>query len=471
MTFYITTPIYYANDVPHLGHAYTTIAADALNRWLKLNGEETFFLTGTDEHGKKIAQVAEKANLSPKEFVDNLIPKFKKDWELLNIDYDIFLRTTDKEHKNIAQEIIQKIYESGDIYKGVYEGLYCVNCEAYYTEKDASDLKCPLHKKPLEKIKEETYFFRLSKYQKFLLDLYKKNPEFISPKKRKKEIINRVKEGLNDFSMSRSSFDWGIKLPFDKKHVAYVWFDALLNYYSATKGKEKFWPANLHLVGKEILWFHSVYLPAILKSANIELPKKIFAHGWLTVEGEKMGKSTGNAISIKELVSIAGSDSARYFLLRETPFGDDGDFSKNMLIERHNSELANKLGNLVSRISNLAEKYGMEKKEIKPSPIKKIKQKIENLEFDKAIYEIIHLIDDTNEYVQKQKPWETKDTKVIYEAANKIKEIAILISPFIPETSKKIAQVFNFEINLKSLNNPLGITKINKASILFEKIK
>ncbi len=476
MEKYFTTPIYYPNDVPHLGHAYTTIAADVLSRWNKLLGKEVFFLTGTDEHGKKLASTAEKAGKKPKEFIDNLIPEFKKAWESLNIEYDRFIRTTDPDHEKIVKEILQKVYDNGDIYKGEYEGLYCTSCEAYYTEKDAPDLKCPIHEKPLEKLKEESYFFRLSKYQKFLLDLYKKNPDFISPKTKRKEIINRVKEELRDFSISRTSFDWGIPLPFDKKHVTYVWFDALLNYYSATQSSEKlkkFWPADVHIIGKDIIWFHTVYWPAMLKSAGLELPKKVFSHGWWTINSKKMGKSAGNALKVQELIDIAGVDSARYFLLRETPFGDDGDFSEEMLVERHNNELANKLGNLVSRVSALAEKYSIEKTE-STLKIKDIKNKVEshlnNLEFDKALNEIFAFIDKCNEYIQDKKPWETQDKKVLYELSNAIKDISILLSPFIPETSEKIAKTFNFEISLDELDRPLKETNIKKAEILFKKI-
>ncbi|MDO8468119.1 MAG: methionine--tRNA ligase [Nanoarchaeota archaeon] len=365
--FYVTTPIYYPNDVPHLGHAYTSIAADVLARWNKVQNKDVFFLTGTDDHGKKIESTALAKGKKPKEFVDALIPEFKSAWKKLNIEYDRFIRTTDKDHEKVVQEILQKCYDNGDIYLGVYEGLYCTACEAYYTEREVLEGKCPIHHKALEYLKEESYFFKLSKYKKFLLDLYKKNSEFISPKNRRQEIINRVEEGLKDFSVSRTSFDWGIKLPFDKKHIAYVWFDALINYYTATreKGKEKFWPADVHIIGKDIIWFHTVYWPAMLKSAGIEMPKKVFAHGWWTVHNEKMGKSAGNAIKIDKLIGIAGADSARYFLLRSTPFGDDGNFSEEDLVARHNDELANKLGNLVSRVAALIEKYGIEKTENK----------------------------------------------------------------------------------------------------------
>jgi len=377
--FYITTPIYYPNDMPHIGHAYTTVAADVLTRWNKLLGKDVFFLTGTDEHGKKIENVAKSHNKTPKEFVDELVPKFKEAWKKLNIEYDYFIRTTDLQHEKVVQEILQKIYDKGDIYLGQYEGYYCTGCEAYYTEKDLIDGCCPIHKKKIELLKEESYFFKLSKYQKKLLDLYEKNPEFLLPKNRKKEVINRVKEGLNDLSISRTSFKWGIELPFDKKHIAYVWADALTNYYSATRinGKEKFWPADVHLIGKDILWFHAVYWPAILLAAGIKLPKTIFAHGWWTFNNEKISKSFGKVINVDELISIAGVDSARYFLLRNTTFGDDGDFSEKALIDRHNNELADKLGNLVSRVSALIEKNGIEKTKnslIKSLDIKKIEK-------------------------------------------------------------------------------------------------
>ncbi len=472
--FYITTPIYYPNDIPHLGHAYTTIAADTLARWNKLKGKHVFFLTGTDEHGKKLASTAEKAGKKPKEFIDELIPEFKKAWKQLNIEYDYFIRTTDKAHEKTVQEILQRVYERGDIYKGTYEGFYCTACEAYYTEKDAPNLHCPIHKRELETLKEETYFFRLSKYREFLLDLYKKNPQFILPKHRRQEIINRVQEELKDFSISRTSFSWGIPLPFDKKHVCYVWFDALLNYYSATKqkGKEKFWPADMHLIGKDILWFHAVYWPAMLKSAALELPKTVFAHGWLTVNNEKMGKSAGNAINIEKLVSIAGVDSARYFLLRETPLGEDGDFSEKMLIERHNNELANKLGNLVSRLSTLAEKYGLEKAKNLDSELiqKEVEECMQEYQLDKALHGIFAGIDRINEYLQKEKPWETHDTKVLYTAANALKNATILLSSFLPETCEKIAKTFNFKLDWKTLEAPLKISKIKKADILFKKL-
>jgi len=469
--FYITTPIYYPNDIPHIGHAYTTVAADILARWHKLQGENVRFLTGTDEHGKKIQTAAEKLGKTPKEFVDELIPKFKDAWKKLDIKYDRFIRTTDKDHEKKVQEVLKKVFDKGDIYLGKYEGYYCVGCEAYYTEKDLENGCCPIHKTKIEKLKEPSYFFKLSKYQKQLLEFYKKNSEFISPSFRKKEIINRVEEGLQDLSISRTSFDWGIKLPFDKKHVCYVWFDALLNYYSGADG---FWPADVHLVGKDILWFHSVIWPAMLFSAGIELPKKVFAHGWWTFDKEKISKSRGKVINVDELIGIAGVDAVRYFFFREAPFGEDGDFSEKALIERYNNELADKLGNLISRVAALDEKYGIEKTEnklLKKLKLKEIENHFEKLEIDKALNEIFAFIDNCNEYVQGKKPWETHDKKVLYELTDSIKAIAILISPFIPSSAEKIAKQFGFEINYKEIEKPLKIIKIKKGEILFKKIE
>lgn len=462
-TFYVTTPIYYTNDIPHIGHAYTTIAADILARWNRLQGKEVFFLTGTDDHGKKIAEAAKKSGKNPKEFTDSLVPKFKEAWKKLNVKYDKFIRTTDKEHEKVVSEILQKVYDKGDIYKGEYEGLYCVGCEAYYTEKDLIDgVLCPIHKTKVDKIKEESYFFRLSKYQQKLLEFYNKNSKFISPKSRRQEIINRIKEGLKDLSISRTSFKWGIPLPFDKKHVCYVWFDALFNYYSATREqrREKFWPPSVQLIGKDILWFHTVYWPAFLMSAGISLPEQVFAHGWWTFDKEKISKSRGKVINVDGLIAIAGVDSARYFLFRATPFGDDGDFSKQALINRHNNELANKLGNLVSRVSGLIEKNGITKtqpKLLKKLNEKKISQLMDNLEFDKALIEIFAFIDLCNEYVQKNKIWETRDKKQLYELKESILKISQLLLPFIPKSAEKIKKQFSAK-------------KIKKEVVLFRKL-
>jgi len=478
-TFYVTTAIDYVNAEPHVGHAYQKIVADALARWNKLQGKEVFFVTGTDEHGKKIANSAEKAGKSPKEFADEMVEKFKSAWKALNISYDRFIRTTDEDHKKVVSEIIEKVNKKGDIYKGKYEGYYCTACETYYTEKDLENGCCPVHKTKIEKLKEESYFFKLSKYQKFLLDLYKNNPEFVLPNERRNEISNRVKEGLQDLSITRTSFKWGIPFPLDKNHVIYVWFDALINYYTATreKGKEKFWPADIHILGKDNGWFHAVIWPAMLKSAGIELPKTVFIHGFLTFNGQKISKSLGNVISPIILAEKYGADSVRYFCLRNFPFanGEDGDFSERVLVDRHNNELADKLGNLVSRVSALAEKYGIEKSQSKTLDIKltlnAVEKHFSNYELDKALNEIFAFIDKCNEHVQSKKPWETHDKKVLYELSNAIKDIAILLSPFIPETSEKISRVFNFSISLKELSKPLAVSKIKKSEILFKKIE
>ena len=463
--FYITTAIDYVNAPPHIGHAYQKIVADAIARYHRNKGEEVLFVTGTDEYGKKLAESAKKAGENPQEFVDEISGKFIEAWKILNISYDRFIRTTDKDHKKIVTEFIKKVDKAGDIYEGEYEGYYCTGCEAYYTEKDLEDGHCPIHKTKIEKLKEATYFFKLSKYQKFLLNLYKTKPEFILPNHTRKFVTNRIKEELRDLSISRTSFNWGIPFPLNKDHVTYVWFDALINYYTATqsKGKEKFWPADLHILGKDNTWFHTVYWPAMLKSAGIKLPKTIFNHGFLTFNGQKISKSLGNSISPVTLVEKYGSDTIRYFVLRNFQFasGDDGDFSEEILIERHNNELANKLGNLVSRVSSLAEKHGTTK--TSNSLIKKLKQKeidkhFENYETDKALEEIFAFIDRCNEYIQNKKPWETKDKKVLYELAKSIKEIANQLEPFLPETSEKIKKQFS------------NLNKIKKGSILFKKI-
>ena len=348
--FYVTTAIDYPSANPHIGHAYQKIVADVLFRWHKLIREDVWFLTGTDEHGKKIQETAKKENKTPKKFVDELSKKFKEAWDFLNIQPSRFIRTTDKDHEKLVQDIIRKCNKKGDIYKGFYKGQYCVGCEAYITEKELINGECPYHPgKKVEELKEESYFFKLSNYQKFLLDLYKKNPEFILPKERRNEIISRVKKGLNDLSISRTSFSWGIPFPLDKKHITYVWFDALFNYLSGSGKDKKYWPANVHLLGKDNSWFHCVYWPAFLKSAGYKLPKTVFVHGFLKFNGKKISKSLGNTISPKILVEKYGADTIRYFVCRQFPFanGDDGDFTEKAVIDRHNNELADKLENLI----------------------------------------------------------------------------------------------------------------------------
>lgn len=477
--FYVTTAIDYPNADPHLGHTYQKVVADVLARWHKVLGEDVWFLTGTDEHGKKIQREAEKNGKTPKEFVDEQSVKFKDAWKSLNIEYNRFIRTTDEDHEKLVQEVIEKCKKNNDIYLGEYEGYYCFGCEGYLTEKDLVDGKCPFHNKEPELIKEESYFFRLSKYQKFLLELYEKNPNFVLPEERKNEIVSRIKEGLKDLSISRTSFNWGVPFPEDKKHVVYVWFDALFNYISGAGKNSEFWPANVHLLGKDNGWFHGVYWPAFLKSAGYDLPKKVFVHGFLSFNGQKISKSLGNAISPKFLVEKYGSDTIRYFICRHFPFaeGKDGDFSEKALIDRHNNELANKWGNLVSRVSALIEKNGVEKCENslkKKIDIEKIKKLFENFGIDKVLNEVFSFIDECNEYLQQKKPWETKDKKVLYEIADSIKIITILLWPFMPTSSEKVAKQVGFGVgfnSLKEIDKPLALKEIKKEEALFKKIE
>ena len=475
--FYITTAIDYVNAAPHIGHAYQKIVADVLARWNKVLGKDVLFVTGTDEHGKKVQESAEKAGMKPKEFVDSIVPKFKEAWAALNINYDRFIRTTDEDHKKVVEEFIAKCNDAGEIYKDNYSGLYCTGCERFYMEKEVEDGICPLHNRPLEKVNEESYFFKLSNYTDELLKLYEKHPEFIQPKVRRNEITSRVKEGLRDLSITRTSFNWGIPFPLDESHVTYVWFDALINYYTATreKGREDFWgKPTVHLLGKDNTWFHTVYWPAMLKSAKIDLPKVTFNHGFLTFNGQKISKSLGNAISPQILVDKYGADSIRYFVCRHFPFatGDDGDFSESALVERHNGELSNKLGNLVSRVTGLIEKNGMEKSERELDiDFDKINSLMENFEVDKALNEIFAFIDRCNEHVQNEKPWETKDKKVLYELADAIKKISILLSPFIPETCEKISDKFGgFEFTIDEYEKRLVEVDVVKGENLFARI-
>ncbi len=489
--FYVTTAIDYVNAEPHIGHAYQKVVADVLARWNKILGEQVFFLTGTDEYGKKVSQSAEKAGKTPKEFVDEISVKFKEAWKALNVDYDRFIRTTDEDHKKTVLEFIDKVNKNGDIYKGKYTGWYCVGCERYYTETEMPGKICSIHKKPLEEVSEETYFFRLSKYEKFLLDLYKKHPEFVLPAKRRNEVINRVKEGLQDLCITRTSFDWGIDFPLEKSHIVYVWFEALINYYTAINNKEKnkFWPADVHLLGKDNGWFHAVIWPAMLKSAGIDLPKTVFIHGFLSFNGNKISKSLGNVISPITLTKKYDADSIRYFLLREIPFGDDGDFSEESLVNRHNSELADTLGNLVNRVLVLVEKNfdGVvpelgEKDNLSELAIEtpeKVKASIENYQFHNALNDIWHLISEANKYINENKVWEIKDKKklggILYNLLETLRFVSILTYPFIPETAEKIMEQicldkkFSYD-KLKWGELKKGI-KIRRGEVLFKKIK
>src|SRR3989344_1384469 len=469
-TFYITTAIDYVNAPPHIGHAFEKTVADAIARWHRLNGKDVFFLTGVDENAQKNVQAAEKAGIPVKEFIDKTTFQFLNLCEKLNLSYSKFIRTTAKDHRIVVQRILKKVIEKGDIYKGIYEGLYCVGCEAYYTEKELSNGKCKEHDAKPELRKEEAYFFRLSKYKTQLLKII---PKYAIPKTRVNEVLTRIKEdGLKDVCISRKGAKWGIDFPEDKDFKIWVWIDALINYISGLKDKEEvYWPAQLHIIGKGINWFHSVIWPAFLISAGYKLPEKLLIHGYLNLGGRKISKSLGNTINPLELLNKYQADTVRYSLLRCSVF-EDSDYSEEILVERHNGELANKLGNLVSRVSALAERHGLEKSTpLKiDKTLKNVESEFNSLELDKALKEIFEFIDYCNEYVQDKKPWETKDKKVLWQLANAIKDITILLSPFIPETSEKIARIFNFKISIKELKTPLKITKIKKSSILFEKV-
>ncbi len=468
--FYITTAIDYVNSRPHCGHAFEKTLADTLARYKRLHGYKVFFLTGVDENAQKNVQAAEKAGVPVKEFIDKNTSFFIELCKKLNLSHDDFVRTTAKEHAVVVQKLVKKMIDKGDIYKGTYEGLYCVGCEAYYTEKDLIDGKCPEHNTKPELRKEDAYFFKLSKYKSKLLKLI---PKYVVPKSKANEVIARIKEELSDICVSRKGAKWGIDFPNDSNFKVWVWIDALINYISGLKGKEKeYWPADVHVIGKGINWFHSVIWPALLISAEYELPKTLLVHGYLTIGDKKMSKSLGNIIDPLVLLEKYSADSMRYSLLKCSVF-EDSDYSEDILVRRNNDELANKLGNLISRVSTLAEKYGLEKTKPLDSSktVKSVEKHMDNYEFDKALNEIFSFVDKSNEYAQTKKPWENGDKKVIYELASAIKDIAILLSPFMPESAEKIARTFKFEISLEALKSPLKINKIVKADILFNKIE
>lgn len=449
--FFLTTPIYYVNDVPHIGHAYTTVAADVLARyWREKTGEENvFFLTGTDEHGAKVAQSAKEAGKTPKEFVDSVAPRFQEAWKLLNIEYDYFIRTTDPKHEKIVQEVLQKIYDKGHIYEGVYEGLYCEGCERFLTEDDLVNGKCPLHsnKEPVHQ-KEKNYFFKLSAFKDKLLDIFGNDEYQILPKSRKNEVLGKLQTELQDVSISRAGVSWGVPVPWDKEQTIYVWVDALFNYYSATqflKDKRKFWPPDLHLVGKDILWFHTVIWIALLLAAGLPLPKKVFAHGFFTINGQKMSKSLGNVISPSQLVEKYGADAARYLLLSEFPFGEDGDFSFEKLTIRYNADLANGLGNLIARVAKVCESTDLVVNPFENHEFHSlVGQSLDNLRFDLALQAIKENVTEKNKQIDIHKIWENPKEKrhILADLVEGIRQIAYDLRPFLPETAKKIEKQF-----------------------------
>lgn len=501
---YITTPIYYVNDVPHLGHAYTTIIADTLARFYRLQGHETRFLTGTDEHGQKIEEAAKLRNSTPQEYADKISFEFKKLWDEFEITYDIYARTTDTRHIEFVKAMFLKMWQKGDIYKDEYEGHYCISCESFFTQSQLiNDCSCPDCSKQTRILKEESYFFKLSKYQDKILQWYEeKDP--ILPKNKKNELINFVQSGLKDLSITRTSFDWGIKLPQeinDDKHIIYVWLDALFIYISSldfqSKGENaKFWPAHVHLVGKDILRFHAIYWPAFLMSVDLPLPKFIGAHGWWTKEGEKMSKSKGNVVKPKEIVDAYGSEAFRYFLLREVPFGNDGDFSENMLINRINAELSNEFGNLLNRIIGMSTKYdqGNISKEgvlkFYNAELNQAKEHLnlaveflENLQCNRYLEELFKALSVANLAISKYEPWNLiKENKheqanaLVALCANILAKTSLLLSPALPKSCQKVALALNFEISSVNyakmiLDNELLDFKANPCEALFPKVE
>lgn len=448
-TFFVTTPIYYVNDVPHIGHAYATIAADVIARYHRAIGDETFFLTGVDENSQKTVLAAAKAGKDIVSYTEELAAIWKQTWKKLRIKNDDFIRTTEERHKRVVLDFFKKIESSGDIYKGKYEGLYCVGHEAFLKESELDQNGfCPDHKTRPEHLVEENYFFKLSKYQEKLLDFYKNNPNFVEPLERFHEVKKFVEGGLQDISVTRSTQKWGIPAPNDPTHVIYVWFDALINYISA---KPEHWPADLHLIGKDILRFHAVIWPAMLLSAGYSLPKKIFAHGFFTVDGEKISKSLGNSIDPTKIAQEYGNDTLRYFLLHEFPFGNDGDFSFERLREVYNSDLANGLGNLVARVAKLAETLDLNGTPFPQKPLldSSFRIHLDRIELLEGLNYIWDKIRSTDKSIEATKPWELlkkdreKATAVVENLIRQIVEIQELLIPFLPETADKIAKQFS----------------------------